>query len=157
MLQIAPGSGISSFATLKKRGTGSVIHPVVPQAGNEVRFSGRKTNLTLGLIGAAIIALSGAFFARVFSVSGPQSPYGAPSHIVNGIDMAEVGKQLEKDGLTGTLHAAAHDKRQYVFTYRDPDNFFNNVQISLALPKGMDEQFKTLNRHDKVRIKGHFL
>lgn len=72
-----------------------------------------------------------------------------------GINMDELEKSLKGEGLTGEIHAADPANRQYVFTYRDPKDFFNNVQIGmLSHKKDVLEFFQSMKRHDRVMIKG---
>src|SRR5690606_19028511 len=54
-------------------------------------------------------------------------------------------------------HGSAPEYRQYVFTYRDPNNFFRAVQLSVAArdPKLL-AFLKGLNRHDEIWIRGEF-
>jgi hypothetical protein len=68
--------------------------------------------------------------------------------------------KLQGDGLTGWIHGAVPQYEQYVFTYRkeDPNDFmafFKAEQFSLVpATQAIADQLKTLNRHDKVRLKG---
>lgn len=77
--------------------------------------------------------------------------------VLHDIDLTELEKQIKADGIEGEVHGAAHDYKQYVFTYRDPKNFFNAVQLPLLSRK--DEivaVLKTLQRHDRVKVWGEF-
>jgi hypothetical protein len=62
----------------------------------------------------------------------------------------EAGRPVE-----GEIHGAYPELQQYVFTYREPDDFFDFVEVSLipATPE-VAEQLATLRRHDRVRIQG---
>lgn len=55
----------------------------------------------------------------------------------------------------GEIHGAYPDLQQYVFTYRDADDFFDFVEVSLiAATPAVAERLATLRRHDRVRIEG---
>ncbi len=73
------------------------------------------------------------------------------------IDIEELGKKLSGDGLQCEIHAADRANRQYVATYRDPKNFFNNVQLVIVShDKAVLSFFQSMKRHDIVLIKGEF-
>ena len=76
---------------------------------------------------------------------------------INGIDLNEIETLLKGEGAVGWIHGAAAPYRQYVFTFRDPNNFFRFVNLSIATrsPKIL-KQLETMARHDLVRIKGSF-
>lgn len=79
-------------------------------------------------------------------------------------DAKFIGDKLaSSDGLVGWIHGAVPRYNQYLFTYRkeDPEDFmafFKAEQFSLvgATPE-IWKTFETLNRHDKVRLKGTVL
>ena len=74
-----------------------------------------------------------------------------------GIDIAEIERALKGDGLTGEIHAADPTNRQFVLTFRDPKDFFNNIQLVMASrDKAVIAFFQSMNRHDRVRVKGDF-
>lgn len=77
------------------------------------------------------------------------------SQLLNAVDFELIEKQLQGDGLQGWVHGAVPSTQIYVFTYRNPENFFDNIQLSL-IPKTDAENtiLLSLNRHDKVSIKG---
>jgi hypothetical protein len=55
----------------------------------------------------------------------------------------------------GEIHGAYPDLELYVFTYRDPKNFFDFVEVSLiATTPEVAAQLATLRRHDRVKIAG---
>lgn len=55
----------------------------------------------------------------------------------------------------GDIHGAYPDLGLYVFTYRNPDNFFEFVEVSLIAPDAaVAAQLAGLRRHDRVRIQG---
>ena len=55
----------------------------------------------------------------------------------------------------GEVHGAFPELELYVFTYRNPENFFEFVEVSLIAPtEELAAQLGTLRRHDRVRIHG---
>lgn len=55
----------------------------------------------------------------------------------------------------GEIHGAYPQLQQYVFTYRNADDFFDFVEVSLiAATPEVAERLATLRRHDRVRIEG---
>jgi len=55
----------------------------------------------------------------------------------------------------GEVHGAFPDLNLYVFTYRNPENFFDFVEVSLVAPEPeLAEKLASLHRHDRVRIQG---
>ena len=81
--------------------------------------------------------------------------FGLNSHAV---DLGQIEQGLKTTGVVGWIHGAAEDQKLYVFTYRNPDNFFDSIQMSLvAEGEPMEKLLASFGRHDKVRIKGNFL
>jgi hypothetical protein len=79
----------------------------------------------------------------------------APSFAV---DLTQVEKDLNGPGITGWVHGAVKDRSLYVFTYRDPKNFFDFVEMSLTTSDpAIESKLATFGRHDKVLVKGRFL
>lgn len=77
--------------------------------------------------------------------------------VMQGIDLDELEKDLTSTGVTGWIHGSAPQYRQFVFTYRDPKNFFRAVQLSVVARKPKLVNFlKGLNRHDEIWIRGEF-
>jgi hypothetical protein len=74
------------------------------------------------------------------------------------VDLKDVEKQLNTTGAEGWIHGAVADQSMYVFTYRNPTNFFDYIEMSLVTtdPTIM-KQLATFDRHDKVNVKGVFL
>jgi hypothetical protein len=55
----------------------------------------------------------------------------------------------------GDIHGAYPDLDLYVFTYRDPANFFESVDVSLVAGNPeLEATLTNLKRHDRVRIEG---
>jgi hypothetical protein len=74
------------------------------------------------------------------------------------VDLKDVEKQLNTTGCEGWIHGAVADQGMYVFTYRNPTNFFDYVEMSLvSTDAGITKQLATFDRHDKVSVKGVFL
>ncbi len=74
------------------------------------------------------------------------------------IDLEELRNSLKTSGLVGEIHAADPSNRQFVFTYRHPKDFFTNVQIGMITHNDSARDFfKTMKRHDRVKITGDFI
>lgn len=74
------------------------------------------------------------------------------------IDLSDVERRLTTTGVEGEVHGAVPGSKLYVFTFRNPDNFFDYVHMSmLSSDPGVREQLKGLSRHDRIRIHGKFL
>ena len=71
------------------------------------------------------------------------------------IDMVEVEKDLTGPGLRGWIHGAVHDHKEYVFTFRDPSDFFNHAEFSvLPTNQTVKDVLLKANRHDEVLLFG---
>ncbi|MBW3625897.1 MAG: hypothetical protein KY468_21090, partial [Armatimonadetes bacterium] len=83
-------------------------------------------------------------------------PAAAPSE--TGIDLRQLEARLKSGGLAGWVHGAVKGQELYVFTYRDPKNFFASADFPLVSrsPQVL-KQLRALNRHDQVLIQGSFL
>lgn len=68
--------------------------------------------------------------------------------------------QLERElgagrAVEGEIHGAYPDLNLYVFTFRNPENFFEYVEVSLVAPTdALRAQLAELRRHDRVRVGG---
>lgn len=61
-------------------------------------------------------------------------------------------------GVVGEIHGAYHELDLYVFTYRNPKDFFDFIEVSLiAGNSAVSSSLAGLHRHDRVRIKGQLL
>ena len=70
----------------------------------------------------------------------------------------ELEKQLKGNGLTGWIHGASEPMNLFVFTYREPGNFFSHQEFPLVPSNdSVERSLKTLSRHDEVKLKGVFL
>ena len=73
------------------------------------------------------------------------------------VDFNLIEKDLKGDGLVGWIHGSVEDQSLFVFTYRNPENFFDYVQMSLiSEDPAMMKQLATFARHDKIKVKGEF-
>jgi len=74
------------------------------------------------------------------------------------VDVEQVKKDLAAQGIEGWIHGSVKDQSLYVFTYRNPKDFFDYLEISLVSDKPETmAKLATFGRHDKVRIKGKIL
>lgn len=74
------------------------------------------------------------------------------------IDLAEVEKLLTSDaGIKGYVHGASPESSLFVFTYRNPEDFFDHAEFPLITKDAaILDVLKTLKRHDQVVIKGKY-
>ncbi len=81
-----------------------------------------------------------------------------PEKLVPGeVDMNEIKTQLVGGGLKGWVHAAVKDQFLFVFTWRQPNNFFINVQLPMSsTDTKILESLSQLKRHDEIFIQGDF-
>jgi hypothetical protein len=65
---------------------------------------------------------------------------------------------LSNQGIQGWIHGSLPEQGLFVFTWRNPENFFENIQLPI---QSEDEQWleslSQLNRHDRVMIKGELM
>lgn len=74
------------------------------------------------------------------------------------VDVDQIEKDLGDKGVEGWIHGAVKDHDLFVFTYRNPKDFFDSIQMSLVTDQpDIIAQLQTLSRHDRVRIHGRFL
>lgn len=74
------------------------------------------------------------------------------------VDLNAIEQDLAGNGVRGWIHGAAHDLKQYVFFYRDPNDFFTHAAFTLV-PQNPNllAQLKAVQRHDEVIIHGSYL
>jgi len=74
------------------------------------------------------------------------------------VDYQKIEKELTTTGVVGWVHGSVSERELYVFTYRNPEDFFDAAQMSLVTtdPK-IRSQLEALTRHDQVRVKGSFM
>lgn len=74
------------------------------------------------------------------------------------INPGDLEQQLNGAGLVGWVHGASTDQGLYVFTYRNPNDFFDYIQMSLITgDPAIQAQLSHLTRNDKVKVQGHYL
>lgn len=74
------------------------------------------------------------------------------------LDLVKFERELKSEGAIGEIHGVVADRELYVFTYRNPENFFDFKEISLIpVNEEIKSQLKGLTRHDRVKIKGQLL
>jgi len=72
--------------------------------------------------------------------------------------LSELEKQLKETGLKGWVHGATEPLGLYVFTYREPGNFFAHQEFPLVPGnEAVERTLQKLKRHDEVSLKGSFL
>jgi hypothetical protein len=74
------------------------------------------------------------------------------------VDIRQVERELTTTGAVGWVHGSSQTQGLYAFTYRNPNDFFDFVVMSLV-PDNDEilKQLAALDRHDKVKITGSFL
>ncbi len=73
------------------------------------------------------------------------------------IDLNTLQSKLTSEGLTGEIHGASESSSLFVFTYRNPNDFFENIQLPLISEDlQILEILKTTKRHQFYKIKGDF-
>lgn len=74
------------------------------------------------------------------------------------IDWTQVEKDLNGEGAVGWVHGAVDELGLFVFTVRNPENFFDFGLMSLVTTDEKTKAFlETASRHDKIRVKGKFM
>ena len=71
--------------------------------------------------------------------------------------LEELKEKMRTEGLSGWVHGINPENGLQVFTLRNPNNFFD-YQLMPMIPVGQARGlFSTLNRHDKIWIKGQVI
>ncbi|MGZ3697135.1 MAG: hypothetical protein ACXWPM_08345 [Bdellovibrionota bacterium] len=74
------------------------------------------------------------------------------------VDLTQIQQKLSTTGVDGEVHGADAEHGLFVFTYRNPSDFFDYIDMSLVSFKPeITRVLQGLSRHDLVRIKGSFL
>ena len=74
------------------------------------------------------------------------------------ISIEQVERELKGPGAIGWVHGSVPEYDQFVFTYRNPDNFFDHLEFPLTTENlTVKEELKKLGRHDEVKVKGSLL
>lgn len=73
-------------------------------------------------------------------------------------NLEKIEEQLKTEGLVGEVHGSSAPNSLFVFTLRNPQNFFEHLEFPLTSTlESVQQQLKTLSRHDRVKVKGHFI
>jgi hypothetical protein len=73
-------------------------------------------------------------------------------------ELTKLEKDLTGDGLVGRIHGLNSSVGTYVFSWRDPEDFFHGALFTMvSRDTGLLKVMNSLSRHDKVRIKGRFI
>ena len=82
----------------------------------------------------------------------------ALSSLAQAVDLHEIEEKLTTTGVEGEVHGASPTLGIYVFNYRNPNDFFDYLEMSVVSdsPEVM-KQLATLGRHDRIKLKGAFL
>lgn len=81
-----------------------------------------------------------------------------PDHKYSEIDLKKIEEQLKNDGVIGWIHGAVEDRQIFVFTYRNPTDFFDYVNFPVATDDpSVASKLASLNRHDQVKITGGYI
>lgn len=71
---------------------------------------------------------------------------------------ARFERELTGAGAEGEIHGAYPELNMYVFTYRNPKDFFEFIEVSMISPnEQLSAALAGLRRHDRVRIKGELM
>ena len=119
---------------------------------------GMQISKKLGWVGILMaFGMIGGIGARADEAVGGNPPQ-AGEESPTWWKLEEVKAQLSGTGLEGEVHAIRADEALFVFTLRNPANFFEFVHFSLV-PKTnrVREQLIALNRHDRVRLFGEVM
>jgi hypothetical protein len=74
------------------------------------------------------------------------------------IDMGQIEQDLKGPGVIGEVHGAVPGYDQYVFTVRDPQDFFQHYEFPLTTKNPVVKaELQKLGRHDKIKVKGSFI
>jgi hypothetical protein len=79
------------------------------------------------------------------------------------IDLVQLQSKLKSTGLIGEIHGSTgesgtpENSQIFVFTYRNPNDFFDNIQLPLTSEdSAILAQLKNLKRHQFYNVKGDF-
>jgi len=97
----------------------------------------------------AMSALINTLFAFSFSACASSTAQ---------IDLQKVDLELKTTGVVGEIHGASQDADLFVFTVRDPNNFFINIQLPLTTEDTeIMTRLKTAKRHQFFTVKGELI
>lgn len=99
-----------------------------------------------------------AFLVLVSLAVPAFAQHGDPAELVSqALDLNLVDQELQTNGLEGWVHGAAPEFNQYVFTLRDPNDFFLHFEFPMITANpALKAELAKLGRHDQIRIKGKF-
>ena len=111
------------------------------------RYSSRLLLITITIITGVITLVSSALSVP------PSCIYHREAY--QGINLSNLGNELEKTGLLGEIHGAVPEENMFVLSVRDPDNFFKFQNFSV-IPGNQKTQeiLKEVRRHDQVCLQG---
>lgn len=112
----------------------------------------KKYLYTLLICFALILATA----PRVLSSSGNTCAYHP--EVYQGLEMANLSRELTNTGLIGRMHGAAAESELFVLSVREPTNFFSHREFSL-IPQDSEikRNLAQLNRHDLVCVQGNLM
>jgi hypothetical protein len=74
------------------------------------------------------------------------------------VTLDDLARQVQADGLKGTMHGANHQLGTYVFTWWAPGSFFENRNFSLVPgSEAVRAKLATLERHQEVTVRGRMV
>lgn len=81
-----------------------------------------------------------------------------PTFVRAEIDLAQLEIKLKSTGLVGEIHGASPDAKLFVLSYRNPTDFFDNIQLPLTtLDSKVLASLREVKRHQAYLIKGEFV
>lgn len=74
------------------------------------------------------------------------------------VNLSELEMKLKGEGLTGEIHGASADSKLFVLTYRNPNDFFDNIQLPLTSESTeILSLLSHIKRHQFYIVKGNFI
>lgn len=93
---------------------------------------------------------------RVLSSSAETCAYHPEAY--QGLEMANLSKELTSTGLIGRIHGAAETSQMFVMSVREPTNFFSHREFSLiSSEESITNTLSQVNRHDLVCVQGDLM
>jgi hypothetical protein len=115
------------------------------------------TNFLPKALGVAILCLLFSVMSKGVPVAMGDT-LGTPATPQAWWSEEELKQKLGSTGVEGELHAVHAETETYVFTLRNPNNFFEFVHFSLVpWTQRLGRQLANLKRHDRVRIFGEVM
>jgi hypothetical protein len=113
-----------------------------------------KTRIFLTLASAILL------FSLWFGVYSPSRADSCTYHeaAYEGLQIPNLTRELQRTGLIGSIHGSVPGSRMFVFTVREPDNFFKHQEFSLiAKDKKVLSVLNNLRRHDRICVQGRLI